>query len=203
MQRRHGMDAAFAAAGVTVAPQVETDSMTVLYAHLRRAGLYSILPHSVLCMTNSAGQLCSRPMSPQLQRDIGLVLLAPCSRTGRCWTPRCAAFAISTCKAASTVSCRPDRGFYFPARRRIAHRNSRLTLGRHVGGPEGLRDDDLGVVQFAVEHAVFAVLARGHHELVAVRFQVLAKAQFVRDAAQQGAGLEVDASGSGERLPVG
>ncbi len=76
MQCRHGMDAAFAAAGVTAVPRVETDSMTVLYAHVRRAGLYSILPHSVLCLTDSAEQLCSRPMSPQLQRDIGLVLLA-------------------------------------------------------------------------------------------------------------------------------
>ncbi|MGJ7532038.1 MULTISPECIES: LysR family transcriptional regulator [unclassified Variovorax] len=75
MQCRHGMDAAFAAAGVEAVPQVETDSMTALWAHVRRAGLYSILPHSVLCLTESAEQLCAIPMAPQLQRDIGLVLL--------------------------------------------------------------------------------------------------------------------------------
>ncbi|RSZ33191.1 MULTISPECIES: LysR family transcriptional regulator [unclassified Variovorax] len=74
MQCRRGMDAAFAAAGVEAVPQVETDSMTALWAHVRRAGLYSILPHSVLCLTEPAQQLCSVPMAPQLQRDIGLVL---------------------------------------------------------------------------------------------------------------------------------
>ncbi|WP_432725919.1 LysR family transcriptional regulator [Variovorax sp. W6] len=73
MQCRWGMDAAFAAAGVEAVPQVETDSMTALWAHVRRAGLYSILPHSVLCLTEPAQQLCAVPMAPQLQRDIGLV----------------------------------------------------------------------------------------------------------------------------------
>jgi len=76
MQCRRGMDAAFAAAGVKAVPQVETDSMTVLYAHVRQAGLYGILPHSVLCLAEGAEQLRWRPMSPQLQRDIGLVVLA-------------------------------------------------------------------------------------------------------------------------------
>lgn len=75
LQCRRGMDAAFAAAGVEAVPQVETDSMTALWAHVRRAGLYSILPHSVLCLTEPAEQLCAIPMAPQLQRDIGLVML--------------------------------------------------------------------------------------------------------------------------------
>jgi DNA-binding transcriptional LysR family regulator len=75
LQCRRGMDAAFAAAGVEAVPQVETDSMTALWAHVRRAGLYSILPHSVLCLTESAEQLCAIPMAPQLQRGIGLVML--------------------------------------------------------------------------------------------------------------------------------
>lgn len=67
------MDAAFAAAGVEAVPHVETDSMTALWAHVRMAGLYSILPHSVLCLTEPSQQLCAVPMAPQLQRDIGLV----------------------------------------------------------------------------------------------------------------------------------
>ncbi len=36
-------------------------------------------------------------------------------------------------------------------------------LGSHVGGPERLRDDDFGVVQFAVKYAVGAVLAGSNH----------------------------------------
>lgn len=75
LQCRRGMNAAFAAAGVEAAPVVETDSMTALCAHVRRAGLYSILPHSVLCLDDSDHRLFALPMAPQLQRDIGLVLL--------------------------------------------------------------------------------------------------------------------------------
>lgn len=75
LQCRRGMNAAFAAAGVQAAPVVETDSMTALCAHVRRAGLCSILPHSVLCLDDSEKRLFALPMAPQLQRDIGLVLL--------------------------------------------------------------------------------------------------------------------------------
>ncbi|MCW5260859.1 LysR family transcriptional regulator [Verminephrobacter eiseniae] len=75
LQCRRGMNAAFAAAGAEAAPVVETDSMTALCAHVRHAGLYSILPHSVLCLDDSEKRLFALPMTPQLQRDIGLVLL--------------------------------------------------------------------------------------------------------------------------------
>lgn len=75
MQCRRGIDGAFAAAGVTAVPLVETDSMTALCAHVRRAGLYSILPHSALCLNDSAERLSAVPMSPEMHRDIGLVML--------------------------------------------------------------------------------------------------------------------------------
>ncbi|MEL1265849.1 LysR family transcriptional regulator [Pseudoxanthomonas putridarboris] len=75
MQCRRGIDGAFAVAGVVATPQIETDSMTALCAHIRHAGLYSILPHSALCLADSAQQLSAIPMSPEMRRDIGLVLL--------------------------------------------------------------------------------------------------------------------------------
>ncbi len=75
LQCRRGMNAAFNAAGVVAEPVVETDSMMALIAHVRWAGLYSILPHSVLCLDESDARLFAVPMAPQLQRDIGLVLL--------------------------------------------------------------------------------------------------------------------------------
>lgn len=75
MQCRRGIDAAFAAAGQAVVPRVETDSMTALCAHVRHAGLFSVLPHSALALAESGQQLASVPMTPGLHRDIGLVLL--------------------------------------------------------------------------------------------------------------------------------
>ena len=75
-------------------------------------------------------------------------------------------------------------------------------LARHVGGPEGLRDDDLGVGQLLVEYGILAVLARGHDQGVAGLLEELAQAQLARDAAEQLARLEVDRRGRRRRLPV-
>jgi len=76
LQCRQGMDAAFAQAGMEVKPMVETDSLTVLLGHVMHAGLYSILPHSILChgiFHGPADILTVRPME-SLRRDIGLVV---------------------------------------------------------------------------------------------------------------------------------
>jgi len=75
MQCRRGIDGAFSVAGVAAAPLVETDSMTALCAHVRRAELFSILPHSALSLNDSGERLSAIPMSPEMHRDIGLVLL--------------------------------------------------------------------------------------------------------------------------------
>jgi DNA-binding transcriptional LysR family regulator len=74
MHCRRGIDAAFTDAGLTISPRVETDSMTALCAYVRRTGLYSILPHSVLCLTDAPQQLHAIPMAPELRRNIGFVL---------------------------------------------------------------------------------------------------------------------------------
>lgn len=75
MQCRRGIDAAFMAAGAAATPQVETDSMTALSTHVRHAGLYSILPHSALILNDASERLPAIPMSPEMYRDIGIVLL--------------------------------------------------------------------------------------------------------------------------------
>lgn len=75
MQCRRGIDAAMAAAGASVSPRVETDSLMALYAHVRCAGLFSIVPHSVLCLAEMRDELKAVPLTPSLHRDIGLVLL--------------------------------------------------------------------------------------------------------------------------------
>lgn len=75
MQSRRGIDAAFDAAGLEVVPKVETDSMMALYAYVRCAGLYSVLPHSVLCLLEMRQELTAIPLVPELTREIGLILL--------------------------------------------------------------------------------------------------------------------------------
>ncbi len=62
----------------------------------------------------------------------------------------------------------------------------------HVGGPEGLRDHDLGVRQLLLEGRIRTVLVGGHDQRVAGLFQELAQAQLAGDAAEQFARLEVD-----------
>src|SRR5262249_3001069 len=69
--------------------------------------------------------------------------------------------------------------------------------------PEGLRDDDVGVDQLALERRVLTVLVRRHDQLMAVRLEIGAQAQFARNATEQGTRLEVDGMGCGERLAVG
>ena len=75
MQSRRGIDAAFDAAGLHVVPRMETDSMMALYAHVRCAGLYGVLPHSVLCLLEMRQELTAVPIVPELHREIGLIVL--------------------------------------------------------------------------------------------------------------------------------
>ena len=75
MQCRQGVNEAFATAGVQVTPRVETDSMMVLYGHVRCSGLYSVVPHSVLALSEMRQEITAIPIVPQLHREIGLVLL--------------------------------------------------------------------------------------------------------------------------------
>src|SRR5262249_28547317 len=62
----------------------------------------------------------------------------------------------------------------------------------HIGRPEGLGDDDLGIGQLLLEHRVRAFLVRGHYEAVACLLQKLAQAELPGYAAQKLAWLEID-----------
>jgi len=75
MQCRRGIDAAFANQNLMVEPRVETDSMMALYTYVRCSGLYSIVPHSVLSLLEMRQELVAIPLTPELTRSIGLIVL--------------------------------------------------------------------------------------------------------------------------------
>ncbi|HUL12549.1 MAG TPA: LysR family transcriptional regulator [Methylococcaceae bacterium] len=75
MQNRRIINAAFRRADVQPAVVVETDSVFALYSHVRCAGLFSIVPHSLLCLFEIREELAAVPLTPELNRSIGLVAL--------------------------------------------------------------------------------------------------------------------------------
>ncbi|SHH11226.1 LysR family transcriptional regulator [Pollutimonas bauzanensis] len=75
MHARRSVDAFFQSFGISIAPVVETDSIFALYAHVRCAGLCSIVPHSILCLEEMRQELSAVPLSPTLRREVGLILL--------------------------------------------------------------------------------------------------------------------------------
>lgn len=84
MRNRQILDAAFRRAGVKADVLLETDSLFTLYAHVSEAGLYSIMPHSLLKFFDSQN-VQMRPLRPSLTRAIGLITrnrpsLAPLTR---------------------------------------------------------------------------------------------------------------------------
>ncbi|GGI55112.1 LysR family transcriptional regulator [Oxalicibacterium solurbis] len=81
MQNRRIVDAAFRRAEVQSNVVVETDSVFALYAQVRHAELYSVVPHSLLCLFEPGGEMAAIPLVPELSRSIGLISLAhdPCS----------------------------------------------------------------------------------------------------------------------------
>ena len=88
MRNRQVIDAAFRSAAVKPDVIIETDSLFTLYAHVSEAGLYSILPHSLLNFFDLSRRVQVRPLLPQLTRAIGLIArnqpaLAPV--TGAVW----------------------------------------------------------------------------------------------------------------------
>jgi DNA-binding transcriptional LysR family regulator len=84
MRNRQILDAAFRRAGVKADVLLETDSLFTLYAHVSEAGLYSIMPHSLLNFFD-AKHVQMRPLAPSVTRTIGLLArnrpsLAPITR---------------------------------------------------------------------------------------------------------------------------
>ncbi|MEP6883410.1 MAG: LysR family transcriptional regulator [Gammaproteobacteria bacterium] len=88
MRNRQVIDAAFRRAGVQPSVILETDSLFSLYAHVSEAGLFSVLPHSLLNFLDLKNRVQARPLLPKQTRAIGLIArnqpsLAPI--TGAVW----------------------------------------------------------------------------------------------------------------------
>jgi DNA-binding transcriptional LysR family regulator len=72
MRNRQVIDAAFRRAGAKADVILETDSIFALYAHISEAGLFSIVPHSLLNFFDMA-RVRATPLLPYLTRRIGLI----------------------------------------------------------------------------------------------------------------------------------
>jgi DNA-binding transcriptional LysR family regulator len=72
MRNRQVIDAAFRRAGAKADVILETDSIFSLYAHVSEAGLFSIVPHSLLNFFDME-KVRTTPVSPHLTRAIGLI----------------------------------------------------------------------------------------------------------------------------------
>jgi DNA-binding transcriptional LysR family regulator len=72
MRNRQVIDAAFRRAGAKPDVILETDSLFSLYAHVKEAGLFAVVPHSLLNFYDMQG-LQVRPLKPLLTRSIGLI----------------------------------------------------------------------------------------------------------------------------------
>ena len=72
MRNRQVIDAAFRRAGAKADVILETDSIFALYAHVSEAGLFSIVPHSLLNSFDMT-KVQARPLLPYLTRAIGLI----------------------------------------------------------------------------------------------------------------------------------
>jgi DNA-binding transcriptional LysR family regulator len=88
MRNRQVIDSAFRRAGVQPTVILETDSLFSLYAHVSEAGLFSVVPHSLLNFFDLRNRVQARPLLPHLTRSIGLIArnqpaLAPI--TGAVW----------------------------------------------------------------------------------------------------------------------
>lgn len=74
MQNRRLIDAAFREASVIPKVMLETDSIFALYAHVRSAGLYSVVPHSMLIQFETHQEVTAIPLAPELSREVGLIV---------------------------------------------------------------------------------------------------------------------------------
>jgi DNA-binding transcriptional LysR family regulator len=72
MRNRQVIDAAFRRAGSKADVILETDSMSSLYAHVSEAGLFSVVPHSLLNFFDLR-RVRATPLLPYLTRSIGLI----------------------------------------------------------------------------------------------------------------------------------
>jgi DNA-binding transcriptional LysR family regulator len=73
MQNRRVINAAFRRAKAHPKVVVETDSIFAVYSHVRFAGLFSVVPHSLLSLFAGNHEMRALPLTPRLDRSIGLV----------------------------------------------------------------------------------------------------------------------------------
>ena len=73
MRNRQVIDAAFRRVGATPAVILETDSLFSLYAHVSEAGLFTVVPHSLLNFFDLTHRVQARPLLPSVTRSIGLI----------------------------------------------------------------------------------------------------------------------------------
>jgi DNA-binding transcriptional LysR family regulator len=73
MHNRRIIDAAFRRAGVEPRVLVEADTIFAVYEQVRCAGLFSVVPHSMLTLFELRQEVLAIPILPELSRPIGLV----------------------------------------------------------------------------------------------------------------------------------
>ena len=92
----------------------------------------------------------------------------------------------------------PDPGGH----RKLQIRRLRNPLSGQIGGPEGLRDHDLGLRELALEDGLRPVLVRGHDEPVTAVLEEAPQPELARDAADELPAVEVEPRGSRRGLAV-
>ena len=75
MQNRRVINAAFRRAKVQPHVVIETNSMFALYAHVLRADIFTIVPHSLLSIVDMRHELTAIALTPEWTRAIGLIAL--------------------------------------------------------------------------------------------------------------------------------
>jgi DNA-binding transcriptional LysR family regulator len=75
MQNRRIITAAFRRAKAPPLVVIETDSMFALYSHVLCSDVFSIVPHSLLSVLGEGHGLTAIPLTPELNRAIGLIAL--------------------------------------------------------------------------------------------------------------------------------
>jgi DNA-binding transcriptional LysR family regulator len=75
MQNRRIVNAAFAVAGATPTPVLETDSIAAMVSHVREAGLVAVAPEALADRLGAAAGLIRVPLTaPEVRQRIGLVV---------------------------------------------------------------------------------------------------------------------------------
>jgi DNA-binding transcriptional LysR family regulator len=73
MRNRQVIDAAFRRVAAKPDVVLETDSLFSLYAHVSEAGLFTVVPHSLLNFFDLTHRVQARPLLPSVTRAIGLI----------------------------------------------------------------------------------------------------------------------------------